>query len=85
MDKMDKFIIYIMQQRIEMTDELTYLRKKVEIMENMMKLKTEIMTSQPELITAPEEQQPPLTQAPKKKGGRPVGWRKNKPTPSPPA
>ena len=73
-----------MQQRIEMTDELTYLRKKVEIMENMMKLKTEIMTSQTELITAPEEQQPPLTQAPKKKGGRPVGWRKNKPTPSPP-
>jgi hypothetical protein len=85
MEGMDKFLVRILSERIGMVEEIVYLKRKVNVMENMMKLKTEIITSQTPLVVEEpplDTTQPPLTLVPKKKRGRPVGSTTKKTTPT---
>jgi hypothetical protein len=79
MEGMDKFLVRILSERIGMVEEIVYLKRKVNVMENMLKAQNEtpLVVQEPPLDTT----QPPLTLVPKKKRGRPVGSTTKKTTP----
>jgi len=80
MEGMDKFLVRILSERIGMVEEIVYLKRKVNVMENMLKTQsqTPVVAEEPPLDTT----QPPLTLVPKKKRGRPVGSTTKKTTPT---
>ena len=73
MEGMDKFLVRILSERIGMVEEIVYLKRKVNVMENMLKTQNETPAALQEQEPALDTTQPPLTLVPKKKRGRPVG------------
>ena len=82
MEGMDKFLVRILSERIGMVEEIVYLKRKVNVMENMLKTQSQTPVALQEQEPPLDTTQPPLTLVPKKKRGRPVGSTTKKTTPT---